>query len=133
MATEKTFELKDSGKRQEYETGARRDTTDGKGRYDLLQVLALRRVAVVLQRGAQKYDARNWEKGIPLSRFVDSGLRHLMQYLEGRRDEDHAAQAAWNILGLIHTEEMIERGLLPASLNDLPNYMPREAAEQPKA
>lgn len=130
MASEKTFELKDSGKRQEYETGARRDTTDGKGRYDLLQVLALRRVAVVLQRGAQKYDARNWEKGIPLSRFVDSGLRHLMQYLEGRRDEDHAAQAAWNILGLIHTEEMIERGLLPASLNDLPNYMP---AEQPKA
>jgi hypothetical protein len=130
MATEKTFELKDSGKRQEYETGARRDTTDGKGRYDLLQVLALRRVAVVLQRGATKYSARNWEKGIPLSRFVDSALRHLMQYLEGRRDEDHAAQAAWNILGLIHTEEMIERGLLPASLNDLPNYMP---AEQPKA
>ncbi len=130
MATEKTFELKDSGKRQEYETGARRDTTDGKGRYDLLQVLALRRVAVVLQRGAEKYSPRNWEKGIPLSRFVDSALRHLMQYLEGRRDEDHAAQAAWNILGLIHTEEVIERGLLPASLNDLPNYMP---AQQPKA
>lgn len=130
MATEKTFELKDSGKRQEYETGAQRDITDGKGRYDLLQVLALRRVAVVLQRGATKYSARNWEKGIPLSRFVDSALRHLMQYLEGRRDEDHAAQAAWNILGLIHTEEMIERGLLPASLNDLPNYIP---AVQPKA
>jgi hypothetical protein len=117
------FEFKDSGERQQFDTGAVRDAQEGKGRYDLLQVLALRRVAVVLERGAVKYDARNWEKGMPLSRFVDSALRHLMQYVEGRRDEDHAAHAAWNLLSLVQTEEMIQRGLLPAELDDLPSYI----------
>jgi hypothetical protein len=121
-----TYGFKDSGERQSFQTGAVRDQPAGKGRYDLLQVLALRRVAVVLEKGAQKYDARNWEKGIPLSRYVDSALRHLMQYVEGRRDEDHAGHAAWNLLSMIQTEEMIERGLLPAELNDLPNYVPQE-------
>jgi hypothetical protein len=73
--------------------------------------------------------SRNWEKGIPLSRFVDSGLRHAFQYLEGMQDEDHLAQAAWNFLALLHTEEMIKRGILPEELDDLPNYMPEDADE----
>jgi len=68
--------------------------------------------------------ARNWEKGIPTSRLLDSGLRHAFQYLEGCQDEDHLAQAAWNFLALLHTEEMIERGVLPKELNDLPSYQP---------
>lgn len=122
------YDLKDSGKRLDYSTGAKRDVTEGKGAYHLLQVLALRRVAVVLEKGAKKYDARNWEKGIPMSRFMDSALRHLFQYLEGRRDEDHAGHAAWNILCMIQTEEMIARGLLPADLDDLPNYVPPDPA-----
>jgi hypothetical protein len=28
----------------------------------------------------------------------------------------------FNAMALIHYEEMIERGLLPAELNDMPNY-----------
>lgn len=59
---------------------------------------------------------------MPLSRYVDSALRHLFQYLEGRRDEDHAGQAAWNCIALLHTETMIQRGLLPQELNDLPTH-----------
>lgn len=117
------YSMKDSGEREEFSTGAVRDTQNGKGRYDLLPVVALERVAKVYQRGAEKYDERNWMKGMPLSRFMDSALRHLMQYAEGRRDEDHLAQAAFNVLGLIHTEEMIRRDLLPARLEDLPSYV----------
>jgi len=117
-------EIKDSGERAKFETGAQRDTTKGKGRFDLLPPTALTRVAQIFQGGAEKYDARNWEKGIPLSRYVDSGMRHLLKYLEGREDEDHLAQAAWNLLCALHTEEMIKRGRLPLSLADLPSYAP---------
>jgi hypothetical protein len=123
----KDWVTKDSGKREEYGSGARRDVRSGKGRYDLLSPMAIRRIAGVYERGAEKYGDRNYEKGMPLSRFLDSALRHLLQYIEGKQDEDHAAQAAWNILSLIHTEEMINRGILPKELNDLPSYMPSDA------
>jgi hypothetical protein len=125
--TERKFETKDSGKRQEFESGAVRDIQQGKGRFDLISPLALRRLAGVYERGAIKYGDRNYEKGIPLSRFMDSAERHLNDFKEGKRDEDHLAQALWNIASLIHTEEMIYRGLLPEELNDSPNYMPKDS------
>jgi len=115
--------VKDSGQRQEFETGSRRDTRAGKGRYDLLPPLAIRRVAMHFENGAAKYQERNWEKGQPQSRYLDSALRHLFTYLEGQRDEDHLAAAAWNVLCMIHGEESIARGILPVELNDLPSYI----------
>lgn len=114
----------DSGHRHVFETGAQRDRSAGKGRFDLLQWMALPRVAVILEKGADKYEARNWEKGMPISRFVDSAARHLGQYVSGMTDEDHLGQAAWNLLSAIQTEEMIARGILPPELNDLPTYDP---------
>jgi hypothetical protein len=116
-------EVKDSGKRQEFSTGSKRDTQEGKGRYDLMSPIVAQRDAIHMENGARKYDARNWEKGQPLSRFLDSAIRHLIKYQEGHRDEDHLAAARWNVGGLMHCEEMIKRGLLPAELNDLPNYL----------
>lgn len=118
------WETKDGGSRHTYDTGAMKEERSGKGRYDLLSPLAVGRIAGVYERGASKYDDRNWEQGIPLSRLLDSALRHLFQYLEGRQDEDHLAQAAWNIMALLHTEEMVNRDRLPVSLNDLPEYAP---------
>lgn len=115
--------LKDSGERQDFGTGAVRDTQQGKGRYDLLPPTALFAIARVFEEGAKKYEARNYEAGIPLSRYVDSALRHLLKHLEGHRDEPHMAQAGWNIMAYIHTATMIERCLLPQSLNDLPNHV----------
>lgn len=112
--------MKDSGQRDQYNGGAVRDKREGKGRYDLMSVLALFRIARVYEDGAIGKGDRNWEQGIALSRFMDSALRHLNQFLAGMRDEDHLAQAAWNIMGLIHTEDQIKRGNLPAELNDLP-------------
>src|SRR4030042_1914883 len=110
------FTLKDSGQRESFDSGMVRDTREGKGRFDLISPIALRRLAVIYEKGAIKYEPRNWEKGAPFSRFMDSALRHLNQYKEGRRDEDHLAQAAWNIFCMIHFDETRE------DLNDLPSY-----------
>ncbi len=114
------FITKDSGLREQHSSGAVRDVRGGKGRYDLLPTRSLRRIAGVYERGAIKYADRNWEKGMPMSRYMDSGLRHLFQYLEGHRDEDHLAQAAFNIMAMIDHEERVNSGQLPKEINDLP-------------
>ena len=67
-----------------------------------------------------KYGDRNWEKGQPISRFLDSALRHTCKHLQGERDEDHLVAAAWNIMCAVDTEERINAGLLPKELNDVP-------------
>ena len=111
--------VKSSGQMQEFPTGSHRDTPDGKGRYDLLPPYAIHRLAQHFENGAKKYGDRNWEKGQPLSRFLDSAIRHLFKYLGGSRDEDHLAAAAWNALAFIQTEQWIKEGKLPEELNDL--------------
>jgi len=117
------MEIKDSGQRSQFSTGAQRDCQAGKGRMDLLPFRALIELAKVYEEGAKKYNDNNWRKGIPLSRYVDSGMRHLAKWMIGWRDEPHLAQAAWNIMCLIETSKMIEEGLLPAELNDLPYHV----------
>ena len=101
------------------ETGALRSVTHGKGRFDLLSFFAIRRLALHMQNGLTKYDERNWEKGIPLSRFIDAAMRHLYMATSGMDDEDHMAAAFWNIHGFIHTQEMIDMGKLPKELDDM--------------
>lgn len=105
---------------ENFATGSIRNDRKGKGRYDLLPPAAIRRVAQHFERGAERFGDRNWEKGQPLSRLLDSGIRHAFAVLEGKTDEDHAAAAAWNILCFIETAERISTGRLPESLNDLP-------------
>ena len=116
----KFTKVKDSGKRQDFTTGARRDVAEGKGRYDLLPTRAIRRLAEHYENGAKKYGDDNWLKGIPLKRMIDSAMRHLFKALEGQTDEDHLTAAAWNILGIIELQERIEEGLLPKELDNLP-------------
>ena len=115
-------QIKDSGHRRTFDTGAQRDRGAGKGMPALISPIFIDRLARLLEAGAAKYSARNWEKGMPLSEYLQSALRHLFQYLEGRRDEDHMAAAAFNVMAFIHTEEMVRRGLLPVELDDLPDY-----------
>jgi len=121
---EKDYQVKVSGETQEFASGAHRDKRTGKGRYDLISMFALREIARVYEDGALAYGDRNWERGFPLSRLLDSAMRHLCQCIEGKDDENHAAQAAWNMMAFIHTRELINRGILPRELNDLPNYSP---------
>lgn len=94
-----------NGDGREFQTGAVRDGGDGKGRCDLLPACALLRVAKRYEEGAKVYGDRNWEKGMPISVLLDSGIRHLLKYMDGQMDEDHLAAAAWNILGAMWTEE----------------------------
>lgn len=100
------FVVKDSGQRQNFETGAKRDTQDGKPRFDLVPPLALQRVAMHYTNGAKKYDEHNWVKGIPRSRCIASALRHLYQLIMGDRTEDHASAVVFNMLCIIHYEEV---------------------------
>ena len=120
MAKKKFDAVKDSGERQEFSTGARRDVQIGKGRFDLLPVNAIIRLARHFENGAVKYGDRNWEKGIPLSRYFDSMLRHCFKFLGGLEDEDHLSAILWNAACLLETQERIDKGLLPQELNDLP-------------
>lgn len=96
--------LNDSGNRQKFETGAVRDIQEGKGRFDLIPPEAIFRLAKHYEAGAKKYNDRNWEKGIPISRCIDSCFRHLYKYVQGWNDEDHLAAAMWNIAAIMHYE-----------------------------
>lgn len=116
------MEIKDSGERTVHDSGAQRDMKEGKGRMDLLPMRALIELSKLLEQGAIKYGDRNWEKGIPLSSFLDSGQRHIANFMIGRTDEPHLVQAAWNILCAIDTLVRIKEGVLPESLNDLPRF-----------
>ena len=97
--------LQDSGQRREFDTGAVRDIQEGKGRCDLLPACAILRLAKHYESGAQKYEDRNWEQGIPISVMIDSAMRHLLKYMDGQTDEDHLVAAAWNIMGTMWMEE----------------------------
>lgn len=115
-----TYKIKDSGKRRVYATGANRDVNTEKGRFDLLPPQAIRALAIHYQKGCEKYGERNWEKGIPVARFIDSAIRHIFQFLDGLDDENHLISAAWNILSAYETILRIQQGRLPEELYNLP-------------
>lgn len=116
--------IHDSGERQQFSTGAVRDTASGKPRIDLISPFALQRLGVWLDLGATKYSERNWEQGMPISRAMASLCRHVEQAKAGDRSEDHIAAIMCNAMFIAHYEEMIKRGCLPAELDDRPDYGP---------
>jgi DNA-directed RNA polymerase subunit RPC12/RpoP len=107
------FVTKDSGERQQFDTGAQRDVQTGKGRFDLIPFEGDRRTAIRLEQGAEKYGDHNWKKGIPVSRCISSAKRHLSQYLDGDRSEDHLAAVVCNVFFIMwyekHKPEMLQR------------------------
>lgn len=107
-----SFEIKDSGQRQQFESGMRRDVTEGKTDYSLvLDGPLFERWAVHLTKGAQKYDKRNWMKAAgqeELDRFRESALRHFIAWFRGDTDEDHASACVFNINGALYVESQME-------------------------
>ena len=99
------MQIKDSGERTTFETGAVRDIHQGKGRYDLLPWEAIHELAKHCEEGALKYGERNCEKGIPIHSLIDSAFRHLSCYMQGMKDESHLRAAMWNIAFAIYMEE----------------------------
>ena len=115
--------MQDSGKRDTFETGAVRDSGEGKPRPDLFSAFAMERIGRWMEMGARKYEPHNWAKGMNYSRVAASLHRHLMMYMQGDRlSEDHLAAIAVNASFLMHYDAMIKRGVLPQSLDDLPKY-----------
>ena len=114
--------LNDSGDRTPQHGGAVRDRAPAKGRYDLLSPFFLQDLAVLAEQGAAKYSERNWERGYSLALCLDSAQRHTNQLAMGMDDEDHALQAAWNLMAFIHIRHMIRNGSLPEQLAE--GYVP---------
>ena len=98
--------MKDSGKRETYSTGAKREpVADKEMRPELFSPEALIRDAKWYAQGASKYGDRNWEKGIPFTNCIGSMLRHIIKYMNGQDDEDHLAAIRWNAGALCHYEK----------------------------
>jgi len=104
------------------ETGSTRSSRDGKGRFDLIPPCALLRLARRYEGGAACHGDRNWEQGMSAGRCVDSAMRHLNQWVNCERDEDHLGAAMWNIAALMFLEEK-----MPQHLD-----MPGMCGKQPK-
>lgn len=139
-------EIKDSGERRVFETGAVRDCAEGKGRCDLLPLdiiagfmddevilhiylfvvtkapghlmCALEKIcedhftckadmvlemAIHMEEGLKKYPERNWENGISIHSFIDSGVRHYLKVLRGDDDENHLRACVWNLMCCLWT------------------------------
>lgn len=119
------FKVRDSGRREEFGTGSRRDSREGKGRFDLIPTAPLRELALHYEQGAVKYGDHNWKKGQPLMRYIDSAQRHLNELVAGEETENHAIAVAWNMFSYRWTLAEIEAGRLPAALDDRPEKEPR--------
>lgn len=108
------FETQDSGQRQEFSTGMKRDVQTDKPRYDLIGIWGwklITRWAELMARGAVKYGELNFEKAETeeeLNRFRASALRHMIQWFAGNRDEDHSAAVCFNLAGAEMVREKLQ-------------------------
>jgi hypothetical protein len=107
----KEYITKDSGKRQDYASGMRRDLQAGKPRYDLIPIPMLTRLAGLYERGAVKYGDCNWmlaNSEEELNRFKASAMRHMFQWANGEDDEDHASAIVFNVFAYETIREKME-------------------------
>jgi len=83
----------ESGKIRTFETGATRDTEDGKFDYEgFLSSLTLRRYAEYMHKHRKQSDGKmrasdNWQKGIPLTAYMKSLWRHLVDLWTAHRGD----------------------------------------------
>jgi hypothetical protein len=78
---------------------------EGKLRVDLIPPEWILGLAEVMTKGAEKYEARNWEKGMEWSKCYASLLRHTLKFWSGEDIDPesglpHAYHIAWNALAL---------------------------------
>ena len=105
------FVVKDSGKREEFPSGMRRDTEDGKLDYTFLFDGPMAdRYCDHMGKGAVKYGRNNWMNACSpeeLERFKRSALRHMRRWLRGDIDEDHAMGILFNVNAALFVEERL--------------------------
>ena len=61
------------------------------------------RLSMHFEYGAIKYGEDNWKKGIPVESFIDSAVRHLLEFQMGLVNEPHDVAFIWNIVCAIWT------------------------------
>lgn len=89
-------------------TEGRKD--DGsKTRYDLIPPGPLEELARVYTIGAQKYEARNWEKGLAWGRVFAALMRHAWAWWRGethdpKDGQHHLSSVAWCAFALMEYE-----------------------------
>jgi hypothetical protein len=99
--------MRHGDKKEEFETGAHRDTDDGKGNPSLISPVLIHRLGVLLQKGAKHYGADNWMEGMPYRRTADSMIRHIFQWLAGDEEEDHLTAVCFGAMCLMTYEEQV--------------------------
>lgn len=138
MSKEKPMEVKKTPITRHFTSGAVRGEDTGRGKCSLLPfeavsmvsrcfggpaffpMLGLIEVSKVYEAGAQKYEDRNWERGIPFSAYIDSAHRHYSKFITGHTDEPHCGQYAWNLLCLLQTYLWVGDGKVPMEIADIP-------------
>lgn len=55
-------------------------------------------VSIHFEEGAEKYGENNWQKGLPVESYINSGVRHYLKWLRGDDDERHDRAFCWNII-----------------------------------
>ena len=55
-------------------------------------------VAKHFEDGAVKYGENNWQKGLPVSCYLDSAIRHYLKWRRGDKDEPHDRAFVWNLM-----------------------------------
>ena len=101
-----------TGVRKVFNGGMVRGVEDGKPNYLLLWQPMVKRWAEHMTKGAAHYGKRNWMKASgeeELERFQESALRHMFQWLNNERDEDHAAACLFNITGAEYVREKLNK------------------------
>jgi hypothetical protein len=111
--------------------GTKKD--DGKLRMDLLSPYSIEGLVGVLTKGAEKYDERNWEKGIKFGRVFAACMRHLLAWWRGEEHDPedgqhHLDHAAANIHFLSHYVKHYWR--YGANFDDRPHRIPRHEDEK---
>jgi hypothetical protein len=95
--------------KEEEQPTARKDDSS-KLRFDLIPPEALEGIADIFTYGSQKYNDRNWEKGLELMRLYAAVQRHLNEWHKGididpESGKPHLAHAATGICMMITLTE----------------------------
>jgi hypothetical protein len=88
--------IKDQGERIRTKEGAQRDSSEGRGRFDLLPFEAMETLAIWFEKGAARYGDRDWEKGSSVKDSINRMIRHSLKAGSGWTDEDHLSAVMWN-------------------------------------
>ena len=88
------------------ETGAMREAI-GVPYFRQLPLEALAAGAAALEYGANKYDNRNWEKGLPYQQMIDSLKRHIEDFERGHDYDDAEGGSGLPHVALIMSSAMM--------------------------